>query len=176
MKLRILKKSIPFIIVLAIITIIFLSFYQFPKKIDIIVSAVSFYENDSTSTQQTLIKVSGVLYQPLFKQHKFKGKIIIDNLEFTKEKETFDIYITEKIKGINVSSLTYYKQVKLFDSYDNLGLIWFDDSFEHINIGTRLAENKDLIYYIVSGSSYDEALETQKMMRNRFGRYFVPNE
>ena len=171
-----LKKSIPFIIVVAIITVIFLRFYQFPKKIDIEVPAVSFYENDLSSTKQTSIKVSGVLYQPLFRQHIFKGKITIDSFEFTKEKDTLDTYVLDKINGINMGNLVYYEPSKLRESFDSIGIIWFDDSFEHINIGTRLGENNNKIYYIVSGSSYNEAMDTQKWMKNKYGSSFVSSQ
>lgn len=169
------KVTISLIVILGIVTALFLYFYKFPKEVNIVSPAVSFYENDPSSVEGTTIKVSGILYRPLFQQHVFKGTVTIDNLEFTKENETLDTYILDRNSGINMGNLVYHKP-SIPGEFLTLSMIWFDDTFEHINIVSDWGQNKKLSFFIVSGSSYEEAIDTQKKMRDKYGSTFVPRE
>lgn len=172
---KIFKLTVSLIIILGIVTALFLYFYKFPKEINIVSPAVSFYENDPSSVEGTTIKVSGILYQPLFQQHVFKGTVTIDNLEFTKENETLDTYILDRNNEINTGNLVYHNSSKPRE-FLALSMIWFDDTFEHINIAGDWGQNKKLLFFIVTGSSYEEAVDTQKKMRDKYGSNFVPGE
>ena len=175
MRSNVLKITISLIIVLGIITTLILFFYQFPKKVDLVSPAVSFYENDPSSIKNTSIRISGTLNRPLFQQHIFKGTVTIDGLEFTKVNGTLDTYVLDENNGINSGNLVYHKPSKPGEIV-TLSMIWFDDTFEHINIVSNWGQNKKLSFFIVSGSSYEEAIDTQKKMRDKYGSTFVPRE
>jgi len=175
MRFNIFKVTISLIIVLGIVTILILFFYQFPKQVDLVSPAVSFYENDPSSIKHTPIRISGTLNRPLFQQHIFKGTVTIDGFEFTKENGTLDTYVLDKNNGINSGNLVYHKPSKPGEII-TLSMIWFDDNFEHINIVSNWGPNKKLSLLIVSGSSYEEAIDTQKKMRDKYGSGFVPRE
>ncbi|WP_028563386.1 hypothetical protein [Paenibacillus pinihumi] len=173
MRSNVFKVTISLIILLVIITTLFLFFYPFPKKVDLVSPAVSFYENDPSSIKHTSIRVSGTLKRPLFKQHRFKGTVRIDGLEFTKENDTLDTYVLDKNNGINLGNLVYHKPSDQGE-FVTLSMFWFDDSFKNINIVSNWGKNKELSLFIVSGSSYEEALDTQQKMREKYGPTFVP--
>ncbi|OPA78713.1 hypothetical protein BVG16_12740 [Paenibacillus selenitireducens] len=175
MRSNVFKVTISLIIVLGIIITLILFFYQFPKKVDIVSPAVSFYEKDPSSIKHTSIRISGTLNRPLFQQHIFKGTVTIDGLEFTKENGTLDTYVLDKNNGINSGNLVYHKPSKPGEIV-TLSMIWFDDNFEHINIVSKWGPNKKLWFFIVSGSSYEEVIDTQKKMREKYGSTFVPRE
>ncbi|WP_152394280.1 hypothetical protein [Paenibacillus guangzhouensis] len=175
MRSKVFKVTISLIIVLGIITTLILVFYQFPKKVDLVSPAVSFYENDPSSIKNTSIRISGTLNRPLFQQHIFKGTVTIDDLEFTKANGTLDTYVLDKNNGIHSGNLVYHKPSKPGEIV-TVSMIWFDDDFEHINIVSNWGENKKLSLLIVSGSSYEEAIDTQKKMRDKYGSGFVPRD
>ncbi|MCC3372379.1 hypothetical protein [Cohnella sp. REN36] len=170
---KIFKITLTLIIVLGIVTSLILYFYKFPKEVDLVLPAVSFYENDPSSIKHTSVRVSGTLYRPFFRQHIFKGKIMIDGLDFTKVNNTLDTYVLEKNNGINMSNLVYQKPSQPWE-FVTLSIIWFDDNFEHINIVSNWGENKKLTLFIVSASSYEEAVVSQQKMKELYGSTFVP--
>ncbi|MDM5276555.1 hypothetical protein ACN9MH_19940 [Paenibacillus silvae] len=174
MKTKVFKVTISVIVILGIVTAIFLYFYKFPKEINIISPAVSFYENDPSSVEGTTIKVSGTLYRPLFQQHVFEGSVTIDNLDFTKKNETLDTYILDRKNGINMGNLVYHKP-STPGEFLTSSMIWFDDTFEHVNIASDWGQNKKL-FFIVSASSYEEGIDAQRKMRDKYGSFFVPRE
>ncbi|WP_339324488.1 hypothetical protein [Paenibacillus sp. FSL W8-0194] len=175
MKSKVFKVTISFIIILGIITTLILFFYPFPKKVNVVSPAVSFYENDPSSAKQTSISISGTLNRPLFRQHIFKGTVTIDGLEFTKENETLDTYVLDKNNGINMGNLVYHKPSKQGE-FVTSSIIWFDDTFEHINIVSDWGGINKKSFFIVSASTYEEAIDTQKKMREKYGSTFVPRE
>ncbi|MGG3456288.1 hypothetical protein [Paenibacillus rhizolycopersici] len=175
MRPNVFKVAISLIIVLGVITILFLFLYPFPKKVDLVSPAVSFYENDPSSLKQTSIRITGTLNRPLFQQHVFKGAVTIDDLEFTKVNETLDTYVLDKYNGINMGNLVYHKPSKPGE-FVTLSMIWFDDSFEHINIVSDWGQDKKKKFFIVSASSYEQAIDIQKKMREKYGSTFVPQE
>jgi hypothetical protein len=172
---KIFKAALYFVIVFGIVTLFILYFCKFPQKVDVVRPAVSFYEKDSSSINRTSIRVSGTLYRPFFRQHEFKGTVTIDGFDFTKQNSTLPTYILDKNNGINMGNLVYHKPSKPWD-FVTLGTIWFDDNFEHINIASNWGENKKMTYFIVSASSYEEAVATQIKMREKYGATFVPRE
>ena len=173
-------KSRKFLILSSVLSIlfligvaIFLYNYDFPKKIDVNRTAVVFKLSEPGSTKKTSIKIEGTLYKPLFKQQKFIGSFKIDDFDFTKNQD-FTFYIFDRKKDINMSAL-YYVEASPPHNIKNNSLIWFDDHFENINIWP----SKDWIdqdsTYITTGDSYEQAIEVQNMMRDKFGESFVPH-
>lgn len=175
MKTNAFKLSIYLIIILGIGTALFLTFYQFPKKIDLVSPAVTYYENDPSSIEHTSIRISGVLNQPLFQQHVFKGSVTIDSLELTKSNTTLDTYVLDKKNGINSGNLAYHQSSKPGEIV-TLSMIGFNNSFEDINIVSSWGQDENSSFFIVSGSSYEEAIDTQNRMREKYGENFVPKK
>ncbi|GFN30024.1 hypothetical protein [Paenibacillus xylaniclasticus] len=83
-----------------------------------------------------------------------------------------DTFMLEQHNGINSGNLVYHDKGEFVET----SMIWFDDPFEHINIVSHWGPDKALKLFIVSGSSYEEAIRTQQEMRQRFGSSFVPRE
>lgn len=153
--------------------------YKFPKEINVNRTAVSFIENDASSVTDTTIKVNGTLYRPVFRQHYFVGKVTIDGYDFTENDSTFNIYITIRKNGINMGALNYQNQHKPFD-FTQQSLMYFDDDFTNINICASTkwwgSDENGKSLYIVTESNYEQAVDIQKAMREKFGKGFVPHE
>lgn len=170
---KFLKSLLVLLGLIMIAVAIFLFNYDFPKRIDVERTAVVFKLTDPDSAKKTSIKIAGTLYKPLFKQHKFIGNFIIDDYDFTKEQE-FTFYITDRKKEINMSALFYLEASPPHD-IENNSLIWFDDQFENINIWPSKDWIEQDSTYIATGNSYEQAIEVQNMMRDKFGESFVPH-
>lgn len=176
-----LKKPITLISVVLFLVLIgvalFLYNYNFPKKVNVERTAVVFTLNNSASAKSTIIKVNGTLYKPIFGQKKFVGNVSIDAYDFTKDQEV-TVYITKRNKGINMSTLFYSDSSAPYE-INQYALMWFDDKFENINIwpSTNWIDVKEKnLAFIATGSNYEQALQTQIMMRKKFGDMFVPHE
>ncbi|OAB27039.1 hypothetical protein PMSD_23975 [Paenibacillus macquariensis subsp. defensor] len=103
-----------------------------PRTIDREYAAIQFRMNDDTYVENITIS-KGKLYTRFFSDPKFKGSIMIDNFEYTKTSEVFDI--------------TFYKTILegwgplQYDVFDNgkvdtefLGSIWMSDHFDKLTI------------------------------------------
>lgn len=171
-----LKRHITALILVLVLILLalalFLYNYNFPKRIDVERRAVIFTLNNNSSAQDTLIKVNGTLYKPLFRQQKFIGSFRIDGYEFTQDQE-FTLYIVDRKKDINMSAL-FYLEDSASHNIKNNSLIWFDDNFENINIWPSKEWIEQDSVYITTGDSYEQAIEVQDMMRNKFGEMFAP--
>lgn len=166
------------LIVFGIPTFIFLEVYQFPKKIDVVRSAITYNEKDPSSFKKTSIYISGTLVRPFLRQHKFVGSIRIDGIDISNKYISLDTYIFEKIKGINSGSLLYHSpDLKKYKEEGAIwaGMIWFDDDFQDINIEC-FKEMKENVDFIVTADSYEDALLVQQKMRKAFGSGFIPSE
>lgn len=165
------KKMIKYSVVPFLLIVIFIFFYDFPKKIEVTRPAVSFNEKDPTSLKDTFIHVSGSLSRPLFRNHVFEGSIIIDGIEKTVKYETMDIEVLKNNNEVNMGNLVYNTS----STYATmLGIIWFDDNFYDISIlGVNTEDKQKEIVYIVTGESYEEALSTLKKMKNKYGSGFI---
>jgi hypothetical protein len=156
----------------------FLFYYKFPTEVDVDRTAVSFVDNDPSSTIQTSVNIKGTLYRPVFRQAKFVGKVSIDGYGFTKEDAMMDIFITLKKNGLNMGNLTYISNKSPFSPNEG-GLIWFDDNFENINIWGSSKWNKSKVgkhlFIVAESQNYEEAISIQRRMRNKFGEVFVPH-
>jgi len=171
---------ISFILIAIILSILFAYYNLAPKEINVSRDAVIFTENNPSSTINSRIIVSGILSRPLFHQPKFKGNITVDHYALTKDNLMLDIIITEKENGINMGGLVYESSTNPNSTIQEVGraLIWFDDSFQNINIWTTstwgIQSQKEPNLYIVTGENYNKAIKNQKGMREKFGESFVP--
>ncbi|HEY2494467.1 MAG TPA: hypothetical protein VGI33_16375 [Paenibacillus sp.] len=174
------KSSVIIISIVVVLGIcLFLFYYKFPKEVNLDRAAVSFIENDPSSTINTSVKIKGTLYSPIFRQAKFVGKVSVDEYDVTNKDAMVDIFITQKSNGINMGNLTYQLTNAPFNITEQ-GLIWFDDNFDNINIWTTskwTGKEKDKDLFIVTKSkNYEEAIDTQGNMRKKFGQGFVPHK
>ena len=166
------------LIVFGIPTFIFLELYQFPKQIDVVRSAVSYNEKDPSSFKKTAIHISGTFVRPFLRQHRFVGSIRIDGIDISNKYETSDMYISERIEGINTGFLNYYRSDPKKWKEEGVivaGVIWFDDDFQDINIEC-FKEMKEEVDFIVAADSYEDARLVQQKMRKAFGSGFMPSE
>lgn len=161
------------IIMLLIAVSAYLVWAPFPKKVDMVRPVVSYYGDNASSLKHTSMKVSGTLYRPLFHQHKFQGKITIEELEFTKTDGMVDLFVLTRHNGINNGNLVYHTQGKPWD-FTQGGMIWFDDRFEKVHIVGRWGDNPQAELFITSAESYMEATQLQNEMKRQYGSGFVP--
>ena len=176
MRLKKLILSFSLVLVFVLICVAFFLYkYNFPDKINVERNAVIFTLNDPSSAKNTLIKVNGTLYKPIFRQKKFVGNFTIDAYDFTKDQDV-TVFITKRKTGINMSSLFYTEESPPFHIKE-YSVMWFDDKFENINIWPSIdwieVEGQSLAF-IATGSNYEQASESQIMMRKKFGNMFVP--
>ncbi|WP_187355278.1 hypothetical protein ['Paenibacillus yunnanensis' Narsing Rao et al. 2020] len=142
--------------------------------------AVTFIENNQLTTVSTKIRISGTLYRPLLRQHKFKGNIFIEGYDFTNNNIMTDIAITKRENGINMGGLQYQSFTSSPSSIKEIGsgMIWFDNNFRNINIWTTPTwgqkNGKEPNFFIVTGINYGQAIKTQQSMKGKFGEGFVP--
>ncbi|WP_110044648.1 hypothetical protein [Paenibacillus cellulosilyticus] len=151
---------------------------QLPKKIDVETAAVIITNDRADSIEPTVVRIHGKLHKPLFKQHYFEGSFIIDGIEATKKDWQNKIPIVKHNNGINMGSLFYSSPIKPHD-FTFVSTIYFDDEFENINIWTAASwlggDEKDSLF-IVTGTNYEQAVETQNQLRKQFDNddWFVP--
>ncbi|GIP18220.1 hypothetical protein J40TS1_38620 [Paenibacillus montaniterrae] len=164
-------KIITTIALIIVITAIFLFNYSFPKEINIVKTAIAFVEYDEHPPILTKVHVAGTMYRPVFKQHRFEGKITIDRHDFTLTEQNIALPILNRENGVNYSQLVYFRDTKPFDPVA-IASIYYDDNFEQFTIVTReewIEKTPQSLYYIVSGQSYSEAFESQKVLSDRLG-------
>jgi len=162
-------KIIIMAVIILVISALFLSTYSFPKAINVVRDAVSFVEYDEKPATLTNVQVTGTLFRPLFKQHRFEGEIIIDGYEFTKQ--AIVVPILKHKNEVNYSQLIYFSEIKPYDPVA-IASIYYDDKFERFTIVTRdewIEKEPKSLYYIVSGNSYEEAFESQNILSGKLG-------
>ncbi|GMK41712.1 hypothetical protein PCCS19_47690 [Paenibacillus sp. CCS19] len=151
---------------------------QASKKIDVETASVIITNDSADSVETTTIRVQGKLHKPLFKQHYFEGSFVIDGIEATTKDWQNKIHIMKHSNGVNMGGLLYSAaaapHVTTF-----YGVIYFDDDFEQINIVTGadwIGGNQKDSLYIVTGTNYGQAVETQDHLREQFDRddWFMP--
>jgi len=148
------------------------------SNVNITRDAVFFVHNEPSSLTPTSIHIKGTLHTPLFRQNKFVGKIIIDEFDFTRSDTTFNIYVTLKKNGVFMGTLAYQSPTYPFP-FTEQSLIWFDKKLENISIllTTSWGINKsNKNAFIVTGTDYQDAIDIQKKMRDKFGTDFVPKK
>ncbi|MBJ9989434.1 hypothetical protein [Paenibacillus sp. S28] len=170
------KSTIALSLVFLLCIGLFLYFYDFPKQINVDRAAVIFTKDNPSPSINTKVMIKGTLYRPIFHQEKFVGKVIVDSYPFTKVDSSVEIYVTQKTHGIRMGNLFYQQTTPNFLGTEQ-ALIWFDNEFENINIWptTPWGDTKrDENVFIVTKSNYEQAINMQKMMREKFGINFVP--
>lgn len=163
------KTFVTTVVFILIFSAIFLSNYSFPKKIDVVRDAISFVEYDEDPATFTNVQVKGTLFRPLFKEHRFEGKIIIDKHKFTEQ--DIVVPILDHKNGVNFSLLIYFRETKPYEPIA-MASIYYEDNFERFTIVTReewIGKKPQSLYYIVNGRSYQEAFESQKILSDKLG-------
>ncbi|WP_172200388.1 hypothetical protein [Saccharibacillus qingshengii] len=156
------SRTAMILICLALI-IVFLSVYNFPKKVDVSREALSMTDKKE---EKVSVKVDGTLYRPIFKEWSFSGKISIESYPYTKNHDMMVLKITQRNKGINGSTLAYLSS----ESNPDLGAdIKFNNDFSVFNIltTTELRDGKvnreaDIVSITYPAKNYEEAVQTQK--------------
>ncbi|EFM09685.1 hypothetical protein PaecuDRAFT_3734 [Paenibacillus curdlanolyticus YK9] len=120
--------------------------------------------------------MTGTLYKPLFRQHKFVGKVTIDGYDFTKTDVMMDIYITQRNKGYSMGSLVYFLPTNR-NQITQQGMIWFDDDFKHINIWAASDWGRKVVndsLYVVNKPDYEQAMASLREVTDRFDLTIIP--
>ena len=150
------------------------------KNINVTRSAIQYLEVEPVAATQTKIKIDGKLYRPLFSPIRFEGKISVEGYDFTQNTPNIHINSTMKNNGIHMGRLSYQAPIDADFMIKELGsgMIWFDERFEKMNIWTTVSwgqnDKKEPRMYIVTGDTYEQAMQNQNDMRERFGEGFVP--
>jgi hypothetical protein len=111
----------------------FLTFYRFPKSIDLQYPAVEFRNGDASSAEQTTIAIKGTLYRPLFRNAEFSGTIAVEKYDFTKRYELIDVRFYKEIRnGWGPLVYSYVDDGKPI--LKSFGSIWKSGDFERIGI------------------------------------------
>lgn len=144
----------------------FVLIYDFPEKIVVEYPAIEYRVGDNTSASTTHIRVEGTLTHPLFRNQKFKGKIVIDKYKFTEKFSLFDIEFNKNTRK-GMGSLTYTDPLNA--TIQMLGPIWISGDFKKINIwvaepvGSQDQHTTDL-RISAPANSYEEAIEINKLL------------
>jgi hypothetical protein len=131
--LKINKKVVIFSIFILLCFGGFLLFYNYPKTIDIEYPAVEAHINNPASMQKTTIKIKGTLYRPLFKDKSFKGQLLIEKYDFTKNNALTNIIFSKDIRN-SFGSLVYSNLINGRSTLDSLGAIWISGDFDKVKI------------------------------------------
>ncbi|MHA0858394.1 hypothetical protein [Paenibacillus sp. CMAA1364] len=125
---------------------IFLFYYDFPKSLDVTRTAVSYIENEPSTTTKTMLKIKGNLHRPIFRQSTFVGRVSIDGFDFTNGGM---IWFDDRFENINIWASSEWNGVK--------------------------NEIKNL-YIVSNSNNFEEAIKNQTIIRNKFDGVFVPKE
>lgn len=121
-----------------------------PRSINKEYAAVQYRASDSTNTYNTNIIVKGKLYKRLFSNPKFVGSISIDNFEYSKKHQLFDITFTKSIQASS-GYLIYHVVENGVPLQEALGVIWMSENFSQLTIlvfepfDSQQRSTKDLI-------------------------------
>jgi hypothetical protein len=105
-----------------------------PKKIDVVYPAVEYREEDESYLEHTTITIKGKLYTRWFSDPKFVGRISIDEYDFTKTYEGFDIKFYKDDFWRGRGSLSYLTIIDGNPIIESVGSIWMDGAMDKVNI------------------------------------------
>ncbi|WP_169088521.1 hypothetical protein [Paenibacillus sp. PL91] len=144
----------------------FVLLYDFPEKIAVEYPAIEYRVGDSTSVSTTEIRIEGTLTRPLFRNHEFKGRIVVDKYKFTEEYTLFDVDFNKNTRN-EMGSLTYTDPINA--TIQMLGPIWISGDFKKINIwvaepvGSQAQQTTDL-RISAPANSFEEAIAINKLL------------
>ncbi|MGN7456420.1 hypothetical protein ACTHPH_16545 [Paenibacillus pasadenensis] len=162
------KKSL----FVTVVIVLFFVFFKFSENIDVKRDAIVMDSENSSFFSKTKIHIKGDLKYSLFGKSTFKGNILIDSYNESKTNQT-ELIITKEKDGVRMASLMYLSPKKPF-SIVSSNVIWFDKKFHKINVWIN-DEDESSNYFVVTGSSEEEALSIQNELRTRFGeKLFMP--
>jgi hypothetical protein len=164
------KRLLTVIFSLAIGVIVFISIYDFPKKIDSEYSAVEFQVGNPESAEVTKIKIKGTLIQPMFEDPIFKGEIIIDKYDFTKSYQLMDFIFPGEDFTTKAGTLSYTSIIDGKPVGEMFGLILKSGDFKQLAILVNRENPEDSFPRKVISApakNYEEALEIYEKLKGK---------
>lgn len=149
--------------------------YSFPKTIHVAKQAVVFTDDIEAEWKTTTVTIQGTLYRPLFKKDSFEGTLRIEGFPFTYEQHNFSMYLFEQTNDVNWGTISYVtlpnsSGQSTIDMYT--GQIYFTNNLESFNIIAYekwFDSNERQTFYIVSGSTLEDARMVQQMQSEKTG-------
>ncbi len=126
------KRMLIILLNIILVLVLFISFYKFPKTINLNYPAVEFRTNEET-IRNTTIHNQGTLYRPLFRNKVFKGHFVINSYDFTKNYNLMDIVFYKSIRN-GWGSLSYVLTKNGNLDLQTFGSIWINDNFDKLKI------------------------------------------
>jgi hypothetical protein len=166
---RFMSKLLKIIFALASV-IVFISIYDFPKKIDSEYSAVEFQVGNPESAEVTKIKIIGTLTDPFFGESTFKGDIIIDTYDFTKSYKLMDFIFPGEDFTTKAGTLSYTSIKDGKPVGEMLGLILKSGDFKQLAIlvnREKPEENFPKKVISAPATNYEEALEIYEKLKEQ---------
>ena len=145
-----------FAILIPIPSVVFLIYYDFPKKIDMELPAFEYMYGEEVG-EQTTVAIKGKVKRPVFRKSVFEGSIFIDSYEITKEHpDIVSIDMDNYIGSINIVNFESRKYENLF-----LGIIRTEQNLESMLIhvsGETVKDEKSKIIALPA-NNIEEAME-----------------
>lgn len=169
---NLIKKSLLIFIIFIVVISVFFAGYQYmidsSEEINVKRAAVSFLVDDPSSIKSTSIFIQGKIHKPFFKEHYFKGSIIIDGYDFTTKNDLVDLYASKTRQGVSFGSIMYQSKEKPY-RITNLGLIYYDSDFKTISIEWKKTPEDFDKHYLntVTADNYDQAVDLLEKMRRQ---------
>ncbi|RJE91078.1 hypothetical protein D3P07_03135 [Paenibacillus sp. 1011MAR3C5] len=164
------KRLAATVAVIVVVWAIYTVYQHLPVTIDKAFPAIEYLEGDPSSAAKTFITIKGTLSKPLFRKHKFNGRLVIEHYDFTKTHDIVDM----KFKGLNDNqTLLVYTAVSKDGSPDLIlfGYIEQANNFEHLYISRNpmldMGEKAGMMHHI-AGPAND--FETAASISSSFSK------
>ena len=150
------KKSVIISFVILVCGIAIILWMNIPRNIDVEYRGIQ-YKMGTETNEEVNIKINGKLYN----NDVFKGKIVIDNLDFTKEYDMLPIVFDRNIMN-GMGSLVYTTVVNGEPILRMVGTIRSKDNFSEVYITTNKTENKDELIIAAPAHNLEEFNKIKK--------------
>lgn len=149
---------------IAIGVTVFLSFYNFPKRVDISYPAVEFELGDS-KIDKTTVKINGILKRPLFRSHTFEGHVMVDKYQLSEENVETKQFEMGKEKGVYSFSTppesNWDDGILVLSEEEFSTTVWTDKAFENFVFYVN-ANESDNAHLSAPAITYEEAVQIYK--------------
>lgn len=160
MRVVVIKKRVVIIFLVIIVCVVALILWRnIPQNIDVEYKGIQ-YEASTKTNKEVNIKINGKLHNNVF-----KGKIVIDSLDFTKEYDMLPIIFDKNVMA-GMGSLVYTTVVNGEPILQMVGTIKSIDNFSKLYITTSNIDNKDEL--IIAAPAHD--LEGFNKIREGIGK------
>lgn len=148
-----------------ILAVIFAALYFIPlrRNVDMFLPCVMWDIDDRTTGEPEGMEIKGKYYDYLIKTDKFKGSILISEVNQYEEEQNMEMFVFQ-VGDIKTGSINYYSQT--YNRFVYIGSMYMQGMFDDIFVALYVDENNPLNgkYLCAPATTIEEAVAIAEAM------------